>query len=380
MMGKFSYCSHGSYHLYAPAPIQCSPCLADILDVTHYADVGQFLLYDILEEDQFMNTTTLTAQAASSMKGSGAYANGTNIGDDQIVEMFLAVCGYSPHTLRNYSRAIKTFRIFVSHMSLREVTWREIEAYKLGLICGAASYRNKPLAPASVAALIAPLKSLYKWGSDANVGLLPYNPTSSIRLPQVSVTSRKHYLTKGEVGSLLNQLQCQSFRNYLIGLSLVTLGLRVSELVAVQWGDFHSDPLGKSVWLHVKNGKGGKSRDVKVPASLWSIFQNYRGMIGKRDSARDPAAQVFPITARQIERIIRDAGKQSIRSKKPTPHWLRHTNATLALLKGATLQQVQETLGHTHINTTQRYLHTVELINKAAPDFVEETLSEFLTY
>ncbi|MFB9274950.1 tyrosine-type recombinase/integrase [Cohnella cellulosilytica] len=329
-----------------------------------------------------MNTmTSLTSNAVLSLEARDEYDNGSNNRDDRIVEMFLAVCGYSSHTLRNYRRAIRLFREFIPHLSLREATWREIEAYKLGLMGGAACFSRKPLAPASVSALIAPLKSLYKWGSDANVGLFPHNPTSSIRLPQVRITSRKHYLTKGEVGSLLNQLQCQSLRNYLIGLSLVMLGLRVSELVAVQWGDFHTDPLGKTVWLNIKNGKGGKSRDVKIPVSLWPIFLNYRAQTQQEDSKRHPeSAAVFPITARQIERIILDAGKQSIQAKKPTPHWLRHTNATLALLKGATLQQVQETLGHTHINTTQRYLHTVEQLNKAAPDFVEETLSDFITY
>ncbi len=328
-----------------------------------------------------MNTTTsLTANAVLSLEARDEYDESSISRDDRIVEMFLAVCGYSPHTLRNYGRAIRLFREFIPRLSLCEVTWKEIEAYKLGLMRGAASFRRKPLAPASISALIAPLKSLYKWGSDANIGFFPHNPTSSIRLPQVRITSRRHYLTKGEVGSLLNQLQCQSLRNYLIGLSLVTLGLRVSELVAVQWEDFHTDPLGKSVWLNVKNGKGGKSRDVKIPESLWSIFQNYRARIQKENAKRHPASVVFPITTRQIERIINDAGKQSIHAKKPTPHWLRHTNATLALLKGATLQQVQETLGHAHINTTQRYLHTVEQLNKAAPDFVEETLSDFIAY
>ncbi|XID90616.1 tyrosine-type recombinase/integrase [Paenibacillaceae bacterium WGS1546] len=300
------------------------------------------------------------------------------LGDDQIVEMFLAVCGHSSHTLRNYRRAIEAFRAFVPHLALREVTWKEVETYKIGLIRGAASASRKPLAPASVAALIAPLRSLYKWGSDANVGIFPRNPTSSIRLPQVMVTSRKHYLTKNEVGRLLGQLRRQSPRNYLIGLSLVTLGLRVSELAQIRWEDFHTDPVGLSIWLHVRKGKGGKSRDVKVPRSLWSLFKDYRET-NPAAASRNPGA-VFPISARQIERIIKSAGQQCSDSKIPTPHWLRHTNATLALLTGATLQQVQESLGHSHINTTQRYLHTVEQIGKGAPDFVEEVLADFIAH
>ncbi|MFC4598523.1 tyrosine-type recombinase/integrase [Cohnella hongkongensis] len=326
-----------------------------------------------------MDTKIVEAHPAF-MLGDDRRTYGDKISDEQIVEMFLAVCGHSVHTIRNYKRAIRLFRSFVPHLTLREVTWKEIEAYKLGLIRGAASFSGKPLAPASVSALVAPLKSLYKWGSDPNIGFFPRNPTSSIRLPQVKVTSRRHYLTKKEVGCLLGQLQCQSLRNYLIGLSLVTLGLRVSELVAARWEDFHKDPLGRSVWLNVKNGKGGRSRDVKIPSGLWSIFQNYRRVLAKEGNQPLASSPLFPITARQIERIIHNAGRQSIHAKKPTPHWLRHTNATLALLKGATLQQVQETLGHTHINTTQRYLHTVEQIKKTAPDFVEESLSEFMVH
>ncbi|WP_311974343.1 tyrosine-type recombinase/integrase [Paenibacillus larvae] len=87
---------------------------------------------------------------------------------------------------------------------------------------------------------------------------------------------------------------------------------------------------------------------------------------------------LFPISVRQIERIIKSAGIQSGIVKKLTPHWLRHTNATLALLQGASLQQVQETLGHSHINTTQRYLHTVEQMKKAAPDFVQDCLKDYI--
>ncbi|RKP48980.1 recombinase XerC [Cohnella endophytica] len=299
--------------------------------------------------------------------------------DDQIVDMFLSACGLSEPSQLSYKRALYFFRSFVSHLLLKNVTWREVEAYKLGLIRGTISRSGKPLAPASVSALIAPVKSFYRWGSDPNVGLLPRNPTSSVRLPQVKVTSKKHYLTRNEVQSLLTALQRQNLRNYLIGLSLVTLGLRVSELSNLSWGDFHTDPAGMSVWLNVVNGKGGKTRDVKVPMGLWSIFEDYRAHTGNVAAPlTEDKAKVFKITARQIERIIQEAGKISILSKRPTPHWLRHTNATLALLKGATLQQVQESLGHTHINTTQRYLHTVEQIKKAAPDFVEEMLNDFI--
>ncbi|MCD9024534.1 tyrosine-type recombinase/integrase [Cohnella silvisoli] len=324
-----------------------------------------------------MSIRTLESINLSSDDLSLKQINQEEYGDDQIVEMFLTVCGHSIHTLKNYRRAIYLFRSFVPNIPLKDITWREVEAYKVGLMRGVSSYSQKPLAPASVAALIAPLKSFYKWGNGADIGFFPRNPTTSVRLPQVLVTSRKHFLTKKEVGLLLDRLHQQNNRNYLIGLSLVTLGLRVSELSNIKWEDFHADAAGSSIWLQVVKGKGGKTRDVKIPKSLWRLFELYR-KYQESISVTTSSSYVFAISPRQIERIIMRAGRQSVLTKHPTPHWLRHTNATLALLKGASLQQVQETLGHAHINTTQRYLHTVEQLEKAAPDFVEESLLDFI--
>lgn len=297
--------------------------------------------------------------------------------DSQIVDMFLSVCGHSSHTVNNYRRAIELFRGFIGAKSLRDVTWKELEAFKIGLMRGYSSYSGKPLSPASVSAIIAPLKSMYKWGSDPNIGLFQRNPASSVKTPSVPVTSTKHFLTRDEVGQLLEFLRLDNERNYLIGLSLVTLGLRVSELIGISWGDFQSDPLNTSIWLSVERGKGGKKRSIKVPRYLWDLFEKYRRDTIVQDSGQQ-SSRVFPITARQVERIIRSAANNCKSPKRPTPHWLRHTNATLALLKGASLQQVQSTLGHSHINTTQRYLHTVEQLEKAAPDFVEECLMDFI--
>lgn len=298
--------------------------------------------------------------------------------DEQIVSMFLATCDRSKYTLRNYQRAIDRFRQSISFKPLRYVTWREIEAYKISLTKGYLSFRNKELAPATVAGYLAPLRSLYRWGSDPNINLFPHNPTTCVRTPKIPVNSKNHYLTKSEVGRLLTQLKKQSDRNYLIGLTLILLGLRVSELTSIRWGHFHTDPTETSIWLTVMNGKGGKQREVKVPPKLWNLYKEYKQLCIRQKALADQNDLIFPISIRQVERMIQQAREQSRIEKKLTPHWLRHTNATLALLHGASLQQVQENLGHSYINTTQRYLHTVEQLKKAAPDYVEESLQDIL--
>lgn len=321
-----------------------------------------------------MNSSDLFIQVATALEFS---KKKPYYSDNQIVEMFLQTSNLSVNTVSSYIRAIDKFRQFISYKPLGDVIWQDIEAYKMGLQKGLLSNNRESLSPASISAYIAPLKSLYKWGSDPNIALFANNPTTCIRLPEITITSRRNYLTKKEVGHLLVYLKNRSLRDYLIGLSLVLLGLRVSELIAIRWGDFHTDPAESSVWLSVVKAKGGKYREVKVPSHLWEVYMEYNGLI-RMSALKEPGSYVFTISARQIERIIRSAGQRCNLNKEITPHWLRHTNATLALLNGASLQQVQESLGHSQITTTQRYLHTVEQINKSAPDFVKDTLIEYI--
>jgi integrase/recombinase XerD len=40
-----------------------------------------------------------------------------------------------------------------------------------------------------------------------------------------------------------------------------------------------------------------------------------------------------------------------------SPHWLRHAHGSHALDRGATLAEVQTTLGHANVATTSGYLH-----------------------
>ncbi|RXZ83448.1 recombinase XerC [Paenibacillaceae bacterium] len=289
--------------------------------------------------------------------------------DDIIVDRFLvSYRDRSPYTLRNYRLAISRFRQFINPASLREAQWQAVENFKLALLNG--ELGKRPQSSASVAIQMASIRSLYKWGSDPNIGLLEQNPTTCVRMPKIQINSRHRYLTKNELSMLLAALKKQSVRNYMIGLMLVMLGLRVSELIAVEWRDFYEDVAETSIWVSIRKGKGGKSREIKVPPMLWSEIQNSRQYFGM--------VQLLPITTRQVERIIRQASSSANLQKTVTPHWLRHTNATLALLGGATLQQVQESLGHAEITTTQRYLHTVQQLEKSASDYVEESIKHLL--
>jgi site-specific recombinase XerD len=132
-------------------------------------------------------------------------------------------------------------------------------------------------------------------------------------------------------------------------------GLRVSELVALRWRDLQ--PRGDSGQLAVF-GKGGKTRYVLLPASVWADLQ----ALGTGDDTT-PDVPVFRsrkgshLTARQTQRLVDAAAKRAALRAGVSPHWLRHAHATHALERGAPIHIVQATLGHASVATTGRYLH-----------------------
>lgn len=66
------------------------------------------------------------------------------------------------------------------------------------------------------------------------------------------------------------------------------------------------------------------------------------------------------MTARSIERIVKQRAIKAGITKKVTPHVIRHSFATDLLQNGADLRSVQALLGHANIATTQVYTHVTD--------------------
>lgn len=139
--------------------------------------------------------------------------------------------------------------------------------------------------------------------------------------------------------------------------------------------------------------KGGKSRTVRIPASVMPRLHAHvaavrfqweadhgKGIIcpspepslmkklGRRQFASLPWYWLFPsATLRGDERWhttdhaltseLRRAGDEARIIKRISPHVLRHSNATALLERGENIRTIQEHLGHTHVETTEIYTH-----------------------
>ena len=198
---------------------------------------------------------------------------------------------------------------------------------------------------ATQARRIASLKSLFGFG--VRLGLLAANPTLVVRCPRAEGAVHERILTEEEVGLVIKEAAPGRDRTLIMTLYLA--GLRISEALGLRFGD-----LGKK-WLTV-HGKGSRTRTVVVPEHL---VGELRGLRWKGDP---DAAPIFKgehggaISGRYARRIIRVAAEEGI-GRSISPHFLRHTHATVALEKGAPIHLVQASLGHRSLATTAAYLH-----------------------
>lgn len=142
-------------------------------------------------------------------------------------------------------------------------------------------------------------------------------------------------------------------RNKAILLTLYTGGFRVAELCSLKWSDLQNRDKAGQITVF---GKRSKTRTVLMPSSVWNGLQLLRG------DASDNAP-VFRsrkgghLDESQVWRIVSKASKRAGIEKEVSCHWLRHAHASHALDRGAPIHLVQQTLGHSSIASTGRYLH-----------------------
>lgn len=196
-------------------------------------------------------------------------------------------------------------------------------------------------------------------------GVLREDPGASIQV--ASAPSRlPDVLGQGEVARLLEQASAEAaeadarpeaVRNHAITELLYSSALRVSELVSLDTRDVDFDR------QHLRvTGKGNKQRVVPfgVPASR--AIRRWLAVRRELVCDRTPPGALFLGSkgGRISDRVVRgDLHRLSARAgvKDIAPHGMRHSSATHLLEEGADLRFVQEYLGHSSLQTTQRYTH-----------------------
>ncbi len=103
-------------------------------------------------------------------------------------------------------------------------------------------------------------------------------------------------------------------------------------------------------------GKGGKTRQVLLREAVSTALLALRGDSGGNDPLF-PTRTGTRLKQRAIGYMLKRTAKRAGITQPVSPHWLRHAHGSHALDRGATLAEVQTTLGHANVATTSGYLH-----------------------
>ena len=129
-------------------------------------------------------------------------------------------------------------------------------------------------------------------------------------------------------------------------------GLRVGEVTRLNIGSIDLEAQQVRVF-----GKGNKERIVPIGRQASIALGHY--LVERRDTAiDDPLFLNYRggrLTARSVQRNLKDRLLKLNLPTDVTPHALRHSFATHLLDAGADLRFIQELLGHASLSTTQRY-------------------------
>ncbi len=277
-----------------------------------------------------------------------------------LLEPWVASLGQrSPNTARSYREAAHRFLAVVGEQATDPGS---MQAY-LGTLAS--------LAPASRAHHVSAVRSFIRFAQ--RQGSIPTSPLDLLQRPRVAITSGQRYLVESELRALLAAAAKLSPAAYAAVLLMATTGLRVSEAAAAEWRHLFRDPDGRLGLLVI--GKGGKERVVKVSDRLFLALAELHG--SQRLDAKDrtpliPDRERTRYGTRAFGKMVRKAAAGAELDKPVSPHWLRHTAGTLAAKGGADVFTIQEHMGHSRLETSQRYIHMARGLEKGLSDYLPD--------
>lgn len=253
---------------------------------------------------------------------------------------------WSAATLRQERRGLEEFLRLVS----RTVVLAEDVVGFVVEVRSRRGKRGEPLAPATVAGLLGPVRRLLKWA--CLQGHLFQDLSGLIVIRHHEPLPRT--LSETEVEQLLEQGARDARERAILEL-LYGTGLRSGELCRLLLDEV--DLCDRQ--LLVREGKGRKDRVVpfgeRARLALLGYLRAQRPAQGGRLFL---TARGRPLTRRALERLVRQATRRAGLKRPASPHRLRHSFASHLLRGGADVRQVQVLLGHASLNSTQVYLAT----------------------
>ncbi|MBQ7102829.1 MAG: tyrosine-type recombinase/integrase [Anaerotignum sp.] len=263
-----------------------------------------------------------------------------------------------PKTVETYKKAIRQFFYYLQNNDIRNPQREDIILYR--------DYLKVDHKPTTVQNYLTAVKLFFQWTD--REGIYP-NVANHVKGVKIEKGHKKDYLTSKQAVRLLNKIDRSTLRgkrDYAILSLMLTTGLRTISIERANIEDMRV-VADDTVLFHQGKGKEERTDYVKLAEPVEEAIRDYLQEREETDGKKPLFASIANrnsgkrMTTRSISRIVKaNLVAAGLESDRLTAHSLRHTAATLNLLNGGSVEETQQLLNHTNINTTMIYSHALE--------------------
>ena len=280
----------------------------------------------------------------------------------------------SPHTIAAYRDTLRLLLCFASEQTGKQPCQLDIDDLDAPLIGAFLNHlehdRNNSISTRN--ARLAAIHSLYRYAALRH----PEHLHTIGRV--MAIPFKRHerhdvnYLTLDEIKALLSAPDRTTWlgrRDHAILLLAIQTGVRVTELVTLRISDIS---LATGAHAHVQ-GKGRKDRTTFLTPETVAVLRQWlkeRG--GQPNDPLFPNRQGRALTRSAVKHLIAKhiataaTNCPSLKTKHPSPHTLRHTNAMLLRAGEVDIATIAIWLGHESIKTAYIYQHADPALKEKA--------------
>ena len=254
-------------------------------------------------------------------------------------------------TIEMYLKNINYFLESIDNKNILEITRKDVKQYMLALQTSDSTYNQR----------LASIRTLYKVLAyildDENIIDVTFG------LVAISKVEHEHKVPLTELERKLILKHCKNDRDYAIVLTLLSSGIRISELIGLTLDDYNNRDENGKITLTIT--KGSKVRNIWLNEDVCRAIDKYlttRKICDYNNLfiSNGGTPMLQSSCARTMKILAKRAGLDNDRIDKICCHTMRSSYASNLADKGVSIQKIATAMGHSNIQTTYNSYITMD--------------------